>query len=101
MTWTCEQTEARLSDYHDGLLQPAEQAAFDLHVNACARCTPLVAGVSHLLGTLRPLAQVEPPPQLFDSILMATLGPQSWRRAKRCGGGSTCASVRRVPRRCE
>lgn len=83
MNWTCEQTEARLSDYLDGLLQPAEQTAFDLHVNACERCTPLVAGVSHVLGTLHTLAQVEPPPQLFDSILTATLGPQSWRRAKR------------------
>jgi anti-sigma factor RsiW len=83
MNWTCEQTEARLSDYLDGLLHPAEQAAFDLHVNGCERCTPLVAGVSHVLGTLHTLAQVEPPPQLFDSILTATLGPQSWRRAKR------------------
>ncbi|PYU54743.1 MAG: hypothetical protein DMG55_30430, partial [Acidobacteria bacterium] len=71
MNWTCEQTEARLSDYLDGLLQPAEQAAFDFHVNACERCTPLVAGVSHVLGTLETLAQVEP------------LGPKSWRRAKR------------------
>ena len=52
MNWTCEQTEARLSDYLDGFLQPAEQAAFDLHVNACERCTPLVAGVSHMLGSL-------------------------------------------------
>ena len=51
MNWTCEQTEARLSDYLDGFLQPAEQAAFDLHVNACERCTPLVAGVSHVLGS--------------------------------------------------
>jgi len=83
MNWTCEQTEARLSDYLDGLLQPAEQAAFDFHVNACERCTPLVAGVSHVLGTLQTLAQVEPPPQLFDAILTATLGPRSWRRAKR------------------
>jgi len=83
MNWTCEQTEARLSDYLDGLLHPAEQAAFDLHVNTCGDCTPLVAGVSHVLGTLHTLAQVEPPPQLFDSILTATLGPQSWRRAKR------------------
>ena len=83
MNWTCEQTEARLSDYLDGLLHPAEQAAFDLHVNTCARCTPLVAGVSHVLGTLHTLAQVEPRPQLFDSILTVTLGPQSWRRAKR------------------
>jgi hypothetical protein len=83
MTWTCEQTEARLSDYLDGLLQPAEQTAFDLHVNACERCTPLVAGVSHVLGTLHTLEQVEPSPQLANSILAATLGPQSWRNAKR------------------
>jgi hypothetical protein len=83
MTWTCEQTEARLSDYLDGLLQPAEQAAFDLHVNACERCTPLVAGVSHVLGTLHTLEQVEPSPQLVGSILTATLGPQRWRNAKR------------------
>src|SRR5467141_2201707 len=83
MNWTCEQTETRLSDYLDGLLGPALQAAFDLHVNSCERCTPLVAGVSHILSTLHTLAQVEPRPQLFDSILTATLGPQSWRRAKR------------------
>jgi len=83
MNWTCEQTEARLSDYLDGLLHPAEQTAFDFHVNTCGRCTPLVAGVSRVLGTLHTLAQVEPRPQLFDSILTATLGPQSWRRAAR------------------
>jgi hypothetical protein len=83
MNWTCEQTEARLSDYLDGLLQPAEQTAFDLHVNACARCTPLVASVSHVLGALHTLEPVEPSPQLVHSILTATLGPQSWRNAKR------------------
>jgi len=83
MNWTCELTEARLSDYLDGFLEPAEQAAFDLHVNACERCTPLVAGVSHVLGTLHTLEQVEPSPQLVNSILTATLGPQSWRNAKR------------------
>jgi len=52
-------------------------------VNGCERCTPLVSGVSHVLGTLQTLAQVEPPPQLFGAILTATLGPRSWRRAKR------------------
>jgi anti-sigma factor RsiW len=83
MTWTCEQTEARLSEYLDGLLQPAEQTAFDLHVNSCERCTPLVASVSHLLGTLHKLEPVEPSPRLFNSILTTTLGPQSWRKAKR------------------
>jgi anti-sigma factor RsiW len=83
MTWTCEQTEARLSDYLDGFLQPVEQAAFDLHVNTCERCTPLVASVSNVLGTLHKLEPVEPSPQLVNSILTATLGPQSWRNAKR------------------
>lgn len=83
MTWTCEQTEARLSEYLDGLLEPAEQAAFDLHVNACERCTPLVAGVSHVLGSLHKLEQVEPSPRLVESILNATQGPQTLRHAKR------------------
>lgn len=83
MNWTCEQTEARLSDYLDGLLQPAEQIAFDHHVNGCERCTPLVASVSHLLGTLHTLQQVEPSPRLVDSILTATQGPRTWRNAKR------------------
>ena len=83
MNWTCEQTEARLSDYLDGLLQPAEQSAFDLHVNGCERCTPLVAGVSHLLSTLHTLEKVEPSAKLEEAILTATLGPQSWRKAKR------------------
>jgi anti-sigma factor RsiW len=83
MKWTCEQTEARLSDYLDGFLQPGEQTAFDLHVNGCERCTPLVANVSHLLSTLRTLERVDPSPKFEEAILAATLGPQSWRKAKR------------------
>jgi anti-sigma factor RsiW len=83
MTWTCEQTEARLSDYLDGLLQPSEQAAFDLHVNTCERCTPLVASVSHVLAGLHKLEQIEPSPRLVNSILTVTQGPQTWRNAKR------------------
>jgi hypothetical protein len=83
MTWTCEQTEARLSDYLDGFLDPAEQAAFDHHVNGCERCTPLVAGVSHVLGRLHKLEQVQPSPRLVNSILTVTQGPQTWRNAKR------------------
>ena len=52
MNWTCEQTEARLSDYLDGLFQPAEQSAFNVHVNTCERCAPLVAAVARALGKL-------------------------------------------------
>ncbi len=74
MTWTCEQTEARLSDYLDGLLDPAEWSAFNQHVNTCEVCAPLVAGVAHTLGGLYALEQVEPPPQLETAILKATVG---------------------------
>jgi len=83
MSWTCEQTEARLSDYLDGLLQPPEQSAFNLHVNTCERCAPLVAGVAHALGGLYALEQVEAPAQLENAILTATLGAPSWRNLRR------------------
>jgi anti-sigma factor RsiW len=83
--WTCEQTEARLSDYLDGLLQPAEQTAFDAHVPSCERCAPLVASVAHLLTSMHAMEELEPPPQLIYSILDKTLGPRDsltgWRAA--------------------
>ncbi len=78
MNWTCEQTEARLSDYLDGLFQPAEQSAFNQHVNTCERCAPLVAAVARTLGSLYALEPVEPPPQLESAILAATLGAPSY-----------------------
>lgn len=83
MNWTCEQTEARLSDYLDGVLEPNEQSAFNFHVNTCERCAPLVAGVAHVLGGLYALELVEPPPQLENAILTATLGAPSWRNLRR------------------
>jgi anti-sigma factor RsiW len=83
MTWTCEQTEARLSDYLDGVLNPAELAEFTGHVPTCARCAPLVASVSDLLSGLHEMEQVAEPPRLVYSILDKTLGPREtvtgWR----------------------
>ena len=83
MNWTCEQTEARLSDYLDGLLQPVEQSAFNLHVNACERCAPLVAAVARTLGGLYAMEPVESPAELESAILTATLGAPSWRNLRR------------------
>jgi len=76
MTWTCEQTEQLLTDYLDGLLPADEQRAFDLHVNTCERCTPLVSSVSHAVANLRSLPELEAPPRLVYNILDATLGPR-------------------------
>src|SRR5258708_8260124 len=83
MSWTCEQTEARLSDYLDGVLNPAELAEFTAHVPSCARCAPLVASVSDLLTGLHAMEQMQEPPRLVYSILDKTLGPREsltgWR----------------------
>ena len=83
MSWNCEQTEARLSDYLDGVLTPAEMTDFTAHVPSCARCAPLLASVSGLLTELHGMEQLEPPPRLVYSILDKTLGPREaltgWR----------------------
>jgi anti-sigma-K factor RskA len=83
MIWTCEQTEARLSDYLDGALVGAERAEFEAHVGECERCAPLVAHVSQLLSGMRSMEQLEAPPRLVYAILDKTLGPRDtatgWR----------------------
>jgi len=76
MNWTCEQTEFRLTDYLDGLLAAEEQHAFDVHVNSCARCTPLVLDVTQTVSKLHLLPELAAPPRLVYNILDATLGPR-------------------------
>jgi anti-sigma factor RsiW len=76
MAWTCEQTEARLSEYLDGLLGAAERSDFDAHMKACLRCAPQVARVASLVVELRNLEPVPEPPQLVGAILDKTIGPR-------------------------
>jgi hypothetical protein len=76
MTWTCEQIEARLSDYLEGLLAGPERAAFDAHVASCAECAPLLASVRGLVGGMHAMEEVEVPPRLVYTILDKTLGPR-------------------------
>ena len=76
MTWTCDQVEAQLSDYLDGLLQAPEHKAFEEHVAQCAQCTPLLASVRSLVVGMHSMEQLETPPRLIYNILDKTLGPR-------------------------
>jgi len=76
MTWTCDQVEAQLSDYLEGLLQAPERVAFEEHVEQCAECAPLVASVREVMSELRSMEEVELPPRLVYSIRDKTLGPR-------------------------
>ena len=76
MNWTCDQIEARISDYLDGAMTVAQEAAFTAHVASCPNCTQLVARIKGLVKNMRNVEQEEVPPQLVYSILDATLGPR-------------------------
>lgn len=94
MTWTCEQIEARLSDYLEGLLAGPERAGFDAHVASCPECAPLLASVRGLVGGMHAMEEMEVPPRLVHTILDKTIGPREtvsvWEalRSFLCGLGS-------------
>jgi hypothetical protein len=79
MSWTCDQIEARISDYLDGAMTVSQEAAFTAHVASCANCTQLVASIKGVIKDMRNIGQVEVPAQLIDSILDSTLGPRLTR----------------------
>jgi hypothetical protein len=91
MSWTCDQIEARLSDYLEGLLQAPERAEFEAHVHDCAECAPLLESVRSLISEMQSVEQVEVPSQLVHSILEKTLGPREhvtfWQNVKNFLGG--------------
>jgi anti-sigma factor RsiW len=76
MTWTCDQIEAGLSDYLDGLLQGPERAEFDQHLVECAQCAPLVASVRSVISGMQAMKPIDAPPRLIYAILDQTLGPR-------------------------
>jgi len=91
MIWTCDQTEARLSDYLEGLLAAPERAEFEAHVKGCAECAPLVKSVQSLVSEMRSMPELEVPPGLVYTILDQTLGPRErktfWQKLTNFVGG--------------
>jgi anti-sigma-K factor RskA len=76
MTWTCDQIEARLSDYLEGLLQGLERAEFEAHTRTCKECAPLLESVRSLMTEMQSIEPLDVPPQLVRAILDQTLGPR-------------------------
>jgi hypothetical protein len=76
MSWTCDQIEARLSDYLDGAMTNAQETGFTAHVADCANCAQLVSSVKGVIKEMRNIDQVEVPSNLIYSILDQTLGPR-------------------------
>lgn len=76
MSWTCDQIEARLSDYLDGAMTNPQETAFAAHIADCANCAQLVSSVKGVIKEMRNIDQVEVPSNLIYSILDQTLGPR-------------------------
>jgi anti-sigma-K factor RskA len=91
MTWTCDQTEARLSDYLEGLMATPERAEFEAHARVCAECGSLVESVRSLVSEMQSVEQMEVPPELLSRILDQTIGPREhvtfWQGLKRFAAG--------------
>jgi hypothetical protein len=91
MTWTCDQVEAHLSDYLEGLLQAPERAEFEAHMHKCAECAPLVESVRSLITEMQSVEQLEVSAVLVNSILDKTIGPREhvafWPSLKNFLGG--------------
>jgi hypothetical protein len=72
----CAQCEAMLTDALDGVLSPADQATFDLHLVGCPSCADMLADAQRgaawmeMLHSPRP----EPPTDLLERILAQTSG---------------------------
>jgi Putative zinc-finger len=76
MTWRCDQVEARLSDYIEGVLQGPERAALEEHLKDCKECAPLLASLRSVVNELQSMGELEAPPRLVYAILDKTLGPR-------------------------
>lgn len=72
----CAQCEAMLADVIDGVLSPADQATFDLHVAGCPSCTAMLADARSGATWLEMLKPHRPEPSslLLNRILAQTIG---------------------------
>ncbi len=76
MPSSCEQFEARLSEYLEGPLSAADRASLAEHQESCSRCQLLLEQVGSAMRALHAMEMAEAPPRLVERILTETLGPR-------------------------
>lgn len=66
--------ENLVSDYLEGLLEPARRAAVETHLAGCRECRELVGDVRRAMELCHAAEDLEPAPWLVSKIVRATLG---------------------------
>jgi predicted anti-sigma-YlaC factor YlaD len=76
----CTHCEEQLSDYLENALSAADSDAMDLHLQSCAVCRELLAGIKQVLEWGRTFPVYEPPAWLASRIIANTprIARESW-----------------------
>ncbi len=72
MPWSCEQTEARLTEVLEGGLGLSELREWEAHREVCAPCRQLVAAATYAVAALHELPPAPVPADLIPRILEQT-----------------------------
>ena len=80
MSWSCLNTEERLTDYLEGQIDATERAQLEAHLAECAGCRQLAAQVRTLAARLPRLEPEVEPTWLVYRILEATTGAMQGKR---------------------
>ncbi len=66
----CAKIQDKINDYADGLLDDAQKAAVEAHINACPECMNEYRALQKLLGTLGALQDAPVPDDFADNLRM-------------------------------
>lgn len=82
----CEQLHQRLDEYLDGLIEAAETAAIDAHVQDCDACRATLARERALREALRGLPAPEPSEAFFDRAIAQAIDHDRRHHRRRWAG---------------
>jgi anti-sigma factor RsiW len=71
---THQELEHLASDYLEGNLDAARRAQARAHLDQCASCREMIAGLERVLDLCRAAQDLETPPWMVNRILLATVG---------------------------